>query len=362
MKDSLARRLLLSALAVALFLVLIEGVLSWGYAFAKTRSRMALRERPEQKHAQHDPELGWTNVPNLVVPDLYGPGKHFSTNAQGFRATAGTPRAVPNGRRRILFAGDSFTMGFGVGDLDTYPAQLERLDARIESVNLGMGAYGVDQAYLRLQRDAANLDRQLVVLAVIGHDFQRMELDYYMAPKPRLALRDGELVPENSPVPERDAGEDARFALTEFFGWLDLGKALSWGVKALAAPRAGASPDATDVDARPFAPIARAIFAALAQQSARAGTPAALLYLPTRDELSRDAAPLRDWAQRAAAASALQFYDATPALRGPDLDASFNADGHYSELGNARVAAYLLPLVQAQLALEPSAPPPQSPP
>lgn len=357
MKDSLARRVLLSLFSVVLFLALTEGVLSWAYAFAKTREAMAARERPEHKHAQHDAELGWTNQPSRVVRDLYGPGKHFSTNAQGFRAREEYSAAVPSGRQRIVFAGDSFTMGFGVGDEDTYPAQLERLDARLQSVNLGMGAYGADQAFLRVRRDAKGLAKNLIVFAFIAHDFRRMELDYYMAPKPRLALVNGKLEIENAPVPERDAGEDARLAATQFLSWLDLGKALTRAASWLrpkpsreTVERAGAAPNGF-----PFAPVAEAMFAELAALARDQNAALLFVYLPVRGELLAPEQPVRDWTERAAAARAIAFFDASPAFRGRDPTPLFGLDAHYSEAGNALVAETLLPEVQRLTGLVPIA-------
>jgi hypothetical protein len=355
--DSLARRVLLSLLSVVLFLVLTEGVLSWAYAFVKTREAMAARERPEQKHALHDAELGWTNQPSRVVRDLYGPGKHFTSSAQGFRAREEYSTEVPAGRRRIVFAGDSFTMGFGVGDEETYPAQLERLDARLQSVNLGMGAYGADQAFLRVRRDARGLAKNLIVFAFIAHDFRRMELDYYMAPKPRLALANGKLEIENAPVPERDAGEEARLATRQFLGWLDLGKALTRAASWLrpkpsreTAESAGAAPDGF-----PFAPVADAMFAELASLARAENSALLLVYLPSRGELLTAEQPVRDWTAHAAGARAIPFFDASPAFRGRDPTPLFGLDAHYSEAGNALVAQALLPEVLRLTGLVPIA-------
>ncbi|MBM4384564.1 MAG: hypothetical protein FJ091_14510 [Deltaproteobacteria bacterium] len=359
--DSLPRRLLLSALAVALFLALLEGAASWTYAIAKTREQLAAGKRPEHRHAQYDATLGWVNTPGAFVRDAYGPGKHFTVNAQGFRARDDYTREVPAGRKRVLFAVDSFTMGFGVGDDDTYPAQIERLEPRIQSANLGMGAYGVDQAWLSLRSEPARIDKHLIVLAFIAHDFRRMELDFYMAPKPRLALKDGALEIENAPVPERSAKEDARFALREFFTWLDLGKLFGRAARALAPERPDAAPS-IDTDDAAFPPLARAMFAELAAQSARDGVPVVLAFIPTRDELRRGEHVIRDWTQREAAKAWLASFDATSAFaRAEDLEALYLEDGHPSEVGNALLAAEMLPVLRDALALAPPELPPSPP-
>lgn len=357
MKESLARRLLLSALAVAGFLVLAEGVLSWGYAFWKARESVTSRARPEQQHARHDAELGWTNVPGALVRDLYGPGKNFTANAQGFRAREEYGASIPAGRCRVVFAGDSFTMGFGVGDDATYPARVENLEPRIQSVNLGMGAYGADQAFLRYRRDAAGVQHNVVVFAFIAHDFRRMELDYYMAPKPRLALANGKLVVENAPVPERDSRRDARTALAAFLQHLDLGRVLSRALRAL-------TPAQTQGDAEriaaanrsiPAAAVAEAMFEELAALARERSAKLLLVYLPTLGELELEAQPVRDWAERAARSRGLAFVDATPAFRGREAAPLFGRANHYSEAGNTLVAEALLPELRGQCGLAPAA-------
>jgi lysophospholipase L1-like esterase len=338
---------LLSALAVALFLALLEGVASWTYAIAKTREQIDARKRPEHRHAQHDEMLGWVNVPKAFVRDAYGAGKNFTANAAGFRAREEYTREVPRGRKRVLFAGDSFTMGFGVGDDDTYPAQIERIEPRIQSANLAMGAYGVDQAWLSLRSDAAQIEKDAIVLAFIAHDFRRMELDFYMAPKPRLALRSGKLEVENAPVPERSAKEDTRFALRQFFTLLDLGKLLGRATRALAP----AAPRASVADAS-FPPLARALFGELAQESARAGVPVLLAFIPTRGELREAEVEIRDWTQREAAKAGLPYFDATPAFANSEnIDSLYLEDGHLSEAGNAALAAAMLPALRELLVL-----------
>lgn len=347
--DSLPRRLLLSACAVALLLALLEGAASWTDAIATTRERLAART-PRARHAQHHPTLGWVNVPSAFVRDAYGPGKHFTANAQGFRAREDFARAVPPGRKRVLFAGDSFTMGFGVGDDDTYPAQIERMEPRIQSANLAMSAYGADQAWLSLRSAPAQLDKDAVVLAFIAHDFRRMELDFYVAAKPRLALCDGALVVENAPVPERSPREEARFALRELLSALDLGRALARAVATIAPAPDGAAP--RDREATSFPPLARAMFAALAQQSAHDRVPVLLGFLPTRDEVLRSELTIRDWTQREAVRAGLPYFDATPSFaRAEDLGALYLPDGHLSERGHAHVAAAMLPALRSLLAL-----------
>lgn len=184
-----------------LILVGIEGACS-GLYFAWevwTRFELPIQER---HHTRYDPELGWVNEPDLRDPDLYAPGRGFTSNGQGFRNPADFPVEVPAGRLRVICAGDSFTLGYGVGDDDSWPAQLEALDPRLEAVNMGQGGYGVDQAWLWYRRDALSLDQDLLLFAFIGDDFERMRRATFRGyGKPLLRVVDGRVAVGNVPVP-----------------------------------------------------------------------------------------------------------------------------------------------------------------
>ena len=84
------------------------------------------RQLSERKHAEFDPLLGWVNQRSVDIPDAYGAGVRLTTNSCRFRGTSELDDAIPAGKIRIVCSGDSFTLGYGVGDAETYPRQLER--------------------------------------------------------------------------------------------------------------------------------------------------------------------------------------------------------------------------------------------
>jgi len=47
---------------------------------------LATRSLAERHHTGYAPDLGWVNIPDLHLPDMYGPGVYLRTNHQGFRA------------------------------------------------------------------------------------------------------------------------------------------------------------------------------------------------------------------------------------------------------------------------------------
>ena len=156
----------------------------------------------ERRHTEHDPLLGWVHRPNVTIPDMYGHGRTLTINGQRLRSRVDFAVRPPAGKTRIVCSGDSFTLGNGVGDDDTWCAVLQQMEPRLESVNMGQGGYGLDQIDLWYRRDRAKLVHDIHLFAFVTEDIVRMRLDDFLGyPKPRLALQDGELVPVNVPVP-----------------------------------------------------------------------------------------------------------------------------------------------------------------
>jgi len=195
------KRLGFTVVAAVLGLLLIEGA-----------SRVALfaidrrDELTERKHTKYDAELGWVNVPSTHVPDLYGPGRSLTINAQGFRGTREYAKTPPPGVTRILCSGDSFTLGWGVDDADTWCALLER-DPALEIVNMGQGGYGIDQSYLWWRRDGGSIEYKVHLFAIIYEDFHRMRFDRFQGyGKPTLKVENGIPVADGVPSPGRRRG------------------------------------------------------------------------------------------------------------------------------------------------------------
>lgn len=182
------------SLVLALVIIAVAEVLLG--VFAPPRWRLLA----ERKHTEFDPLLGWVNARCVDLPDGYAPGVSLTTNSRRFRGSRELDDRVPAGKTRIVCSGDSFTLGFGVGDDDTYPQQLEELEPRLEVVNMGQGGYGVDQSYLWYQRDAT-FEHDIQVFAFITHDLRRMRsAQFFGYAKPLLRVEEGLLRPVNTPL------------------------------------------------------------------------------------------------------------------------------------------------------------------
>src|SRR5690606_27800481 len=105
-----------------------------------------------------DPELGWT----APRGSRHGDDVYDTNGARVGRAPIAHERTP--GMRRIVAIGCSFTEGAEVAAHESWPARLELADPSLEVANLGVGAYGLDQALLRGRRDGRALAADAVWL------------------------------------------------------------------------------------------------------------------------------------------------------------------------------------------------------
>ncbi len=329
------------AVAASVFCVLLlEGVASLvvAYRSSSAESRQSGRLE-EEKHSRYDADLGWMHIPDLFVGNMYGEGVEFTTNGQSFRAKQEYSKTVPAGTYRTICLGDSFTMGYGVHDDATFPAQLQSQAEGLEVVNMGMGGFGVDQDYLWYMRDGVELETDLLLFAFIELDFGRMMFDRFLGyPKPLLKMEDGELLVTNVPVPEV-------FGLSRFRRFLQMSSLsrLVAGAASDPAPRSiGNSPDSL-----PFAPVAEHIFLELAKISRERNQDLVLVYLPRFHTLRREPVPTATWLEKFTRKEGIHLLNLTEDFRQiprQQLAGHFRLpdDGHYSPRGNALVATALL--------------------
>ncbi|MBS0517569.1 MAG: hypothetical protein JSR90_02695 [Proteobacteria bacterium] len=144
-----------------------------------------------KRQLAYDSRLGWEPIPSVSGTLM---GKAFSVSALGMRDhhLQGPAATGP----AILALGDSFTEGFGVGNDETWPADLERLTGR-RVFNGGVRGYGIDQMVLRAERLVPRLKPQTVVVAFIADDTTRTALSvrdsmgkpYFVPVGERLDLR-----------------------------------------------------------------------------------------------------------------------------------------------------------------------------
>ncbi|HTE05529.1 MAG TPA: SGNH/GDSL hydrolase family protein [Planctomycetota bacterium] len=347
------RKLLLSLAALALLAVAgeIAGRL-WLAFHAPLPPPPSLTE---QVHCAYDEQLGWRNMPSVARPDIYGKGLSLTTNARGFRALEEYAPDPPAGRFRIVCLGDSFTMGYGVDDHDTYPARLQQLCPTVQAVNMGLGGYGLDQDYLWYLSDGVALKTDVLLFAFIDADFNRLAMDQFGGfPKPRADLDGEQLVVRNVPVPRVFTTRDLQpTAWTTFVEGLALWK-LSRPVFARVLP-AGR----TEEQLLATFAVAGRLFDELARLSAERGQAFVMAYLPTSTLAGQPPTRFALWARDHAAARHVPFVDMGAAFAGlpaTDLPRHFLPDRHFSATGAGFVARTLLAELHRLLPAFPACP------
>ncbi len=108
-----------------------------------------------------------------------------STNSFGLRG----PEIGPKRGRRVLALGDSFTFGVGARQEEAWPARLAEI-LGAEVLNAGAPGFGVPDAVAWYERYGAQLDPDVVVLAV----FLANDLQDASPGQPKVAVVDGALV------------------------------------------------------------------------------------------------------------------------------------------------------------------------
>ncbi len=351
------------AVAVTLLLfVLLEGASSVALAV-----RQAVRRPPstvmaaERQHTEYDTLLGWVHRPKVSLPDLYGPGLALHTNAQRLRARREYPVEVPAGKVRIVCSGDSFTLGHSVADDQAWCALLEREDPRLETVNMGQAAYGVDQAYLWYARDGGRLRHDVQLFAFISSDFERMQYDNFLGyPKPYLRVVGDSLRVENVPVPTEREDRAGR-------------RRLAWAIRSLRTvtilrglvgeeERERAEEPPGVLGREETERVVAKLLESLKRLNEERRSVLVLVFLPhPLDSSNRTADPWRALVAREAARLGIPYVDLVaeyrkiPALEGEEMFIRPFQPSHFNASGNAWVARLLhervmaLPQVRSKL-------------
>lgn len=184
---SLPKKIGFSAIMIALLLLFIEGCAwlglklldqSFGIQYQPTL-KLALSE-PHKISLQkfindefgltgYSQTLGWTNKPHVSTDD----GIH-KTNSLGLRETEEFSLEKPTDRIRLTTFGDSFTYGMEVGHKQTWQRHLEKLDARYQTLNFGIGAHGPDQAYMRYLDEGQDFKTDYVFIGYMSENIGRI--------------------------------------------------------------------------------------------------------------------------------------------------------------------------------------------
>ena len=337
-------------IAVALIFIIVEGFAStaimvyriwnmWGWGVAET------------VHTEYDDSLGWVNLPNLYVKNMYGPGIYFKTNGQRFRNNHEISPQIPINKVRIICSGDSFTLGYGVDNDHTWCHQLVSINPKLETVNMGQGGYGIDQAYLWYKRDGSKLKHDIHIFAFVTSDFDRMQTDNFVGyGKPILELKDNVLVIHNVPVPKPPVFKIYLNRLMQYrMAFLELSSVKIFQRLLFK------NSDVSDIkNKNKTKEVAMKIFQDLDKLNKNNNSILLLVYLPVKSDYSKfDSEPWRQFLHNQAERQNIFFIDLIDEFRklpiqniGPMFISQMNesymgAAGHYTDKGNSYIAKVL---------------------
>ncbi len=175
---------------------------AWEYRPISTRSltpeqrNLVLQMLSGEGYVRLDAKLGWTNAAGRRSKN-----GQYQINGQELRAERLFSGEIPPGKTRLATYGDSFTFGALVSADETWQAQLEALNPRIEILNFGVNGYGPDQALLMYEQTIGQFDANVVVIGYMSENIARLVSRFrpFYAPmelavfsKPRFELGEGD--------------------------------------------------------------------------------------------------------------------------------------------------------------------------
>lgn len=166
--------------------------------------------------------FGQWYVPNLRAYVRHERGYFIvKTNRVGMRSCRDDLEQSPQGRRRMLVFGDSFTAGWGVNNEERFSDRLEKLLNGVDVLNFGLDGSGIDQQFLIFERLGSRFGGDIILFCPLVENIRRVTMKYWMAvdrtsgqrmlvPKPYCVLDNGALQFRHMPVPRtRPSATDA---------------------------------------------------------------------------------------------------------------------------------------------------------
>ena len=173
-----------------------------------------LNQTTHRQVVRYHAQFGHLYTPNLIarLPNERG-GFYVRTNSLGFRSDLEFQSSRSDKRPRILFFGDSYTAGDGCDNNERF-AELVGQALNAEVYNYGLSGSGTDQQLLIFEEYAHQVEADLIVLAVMIENIERIQVGYreaidrvsgqkVLVPKPYFRLTDDELQLNHVPVPRQ---------------------------------------------------------------------------------------------------------------------------------------------------------------
>jgi hypothetical protein len=168
---------------------------------------------PLRQYTTHHDTFGIWHLSNVKVrfPGAGNKSYYIRTNSIGIRDDREFSPVRPEGLRRILLFGDSFTFGSGVDVENRYSNLIEQTMDNLEIMNFGLGSTGIDRQLLIYQYLAHSYESDLIMVNPYLNNAARCTGTFNIyqdragkiikKPKPYYTIEHDELVLHNVPVP-----------------------------------------------------------------------------------------------------------------------------------------------------------------
>jgi hypothetical protein len=335
--------------------------------WVRGRNAALLKEAPTNiSYFVSDDLLGWAVGPSRTSADgLYVSSREGIRSARPDIAYADEPVA-----NLVAAVGDSYTFGLEVRFEQSWAAQLQVLlgpDFRV--LNFGVDGYGVDQAYLRYQRDVRPWRPALVLFGFIEHDLTRSMVVYpfvsfpewgFPFSKPRFALNGEGLELLNAPLPgPHDVLGTPAIGALPFIDfdpgyhageWTRRPWHASYVLRFLVSRFPRPSPPNPRTEGAVVSRINTELLLTFVRRATADGTEPLIVYFPSRGDFQgQDRSAMRIVLQNLQQAG-VSAIDLTPCVGtlGP-AEAFIAGRPHYAPAGNTAVARCLLPVVRERV-------------
>lgn len=192
---------------ISLFIILLILEIGLRFTYKSWKLKRKYKDKIKEVFFNHHPKFGWLGIPCIKGIDTNGRDYFYnvSVNKNGYRDTQHNIKKQKN-EKRILFLGDSFIWGTGAEFNETIPQKTQEvLKNKYAAINMGIGGFSPDQAYLVYKHEGIKYDPEIVILAIyIGNDIycnglSKIEGRY---PKPKYILQNNNISLSNVPVPK----------------------------------------------------------------------------------------------------------------------------------------------------------------
>jgi hypothetical protein len=330
------------------------------------RNEDLLAATPKLAYYVPDTLLGWTVGRSRSAFDGM-----YQSSIEGIRSPqSGSSYRTLHPSRWVAAVGDSYTFGMEGPWEDSWVARLDSvLGPETRILNFGVDGFGVDQAYLRYQRDARPWKPAVVIFGFINHDLARSLSVYtnlsfpgwgYPFSKPRFRLVDGNLEQLNSPVYSaeqiirtRTIGELPLIEYEPGYNpdeWEPHWYLHSYLIRYVLSRFPRYSPPRPEVDGKTLRQLNVALLMTFVRQARSDGAVPILAYYPSRSTFNGTAGTEKDSVLADLRAAGVAALDLTECVRAVGVERAFIPEkSHYSRAGNAAVANCLEPEVRRAL-------------